>query len=82
MRPYSGLLVLSSLLLLIPLPIARAQMPPVTIRAVRLLDGRDQVVDDVLITVEKGRITRVEHPPTGAQPTIELKNLTLLPGRR
>jgi imidazolonepropionase-like amidohydrolase len=80
MRPYSGLLVLSSLLLLVPLPIVRAQMPPVTIRAARLLDGRGQVVDDVLITVEKGRITRVEHPPAGAQPTIELKNLTLLPG--
>jgi imidazolonepropionase-like amidohydrolase len=38
-------------------------MPPVTIRAARLLDGHGQVVDDVLISVENGRITRVEHPP-------------------
>ncbi len=80
MRPYLGLLVLSSLLLLAPLSIARAQTPPVTIRGARLLDGHGQVVDDVLITVENGRITRVEHPRAGAQPTIELKNLTLLPG--
>src|SRR5262245_23563358 len=79
MRPHPSLLLFS--LLLLPLTsVAHAQSPTATIRAARLLDGHGQVVDDVLITVENGRITRLEHPPAGARPTIELKNLTLLPG--
>lgn len=80
MRPHPGLLLLCSLFLLVLSSIAWAQPSPVTIRAARLLDGRGQVVDDVLVTVENGRISRVEHPPAGARPTIELKDLTLLPG--
>jgi cytosine/adenosine deaminase-related metal-dependent hydrolase len=80
MRPHPSLLRLFSLLLLALSSVAHAQSPPRTIRAARLLDGRGQVVDDVLLTVENGRITRVQHPPAGARPTIELKNLTLLPG--
>jgi imidazolonepropionase-like amidohydrolase len=80
MRPHPSLVLLFSLVLLALSSIAHAQSPPRTIRAARLLDGRGQVVDDVLITVENGRITRVEHPPAIARPTIELRNLTLLPG--
>lgn len=80
MRPYAGLLVLSSVVLLPPWSSARAQTQPVTIHAARLLDGRGHVVDDVLVSVENGRITRVGHPLPGGQPTIELKDLTLLPG--
>jgi imidazolonepropionase-like amidohydrolase len=79
MRPHPSPLLFSLLLLALS-SVAHAQSPPETIRAARLLDGHGQVVDDVLITVENGRITRVEHPPADARPTIELKNLTLLPG--
>lgn len=65
MRPYSSLLLLSSVLLLVTLTNTRAQTPPVTIHAARLLDGHGQVMDDLLITVDNGRITRVEHPAAG-----------------
>jgi imidazolonepropionase-like amidohydrolase len=80
MRPHPSLLLVLYSFLLALSSIAHAESPPGTIRAARLLDGRGKVVDDVLITVENGRITRVEHPTAGARPTIELKNLTLLPG--
>lgn len=79
MRPHPSLL-LSSLLLLVPSSVAHAQSPPETIHAARLLDGHGKIVEDVLITVENARITRVGHPPAGVRPTIELKDLTLLPG--
>jgi imidazolonepropionase-like amidohydrolase len=59
---------------------AIGQTPVVTIHATRLLDGRGNVLDDALVTVEKGRITRVERAGADAKATYELKDLTLLPG--
>jgi imidazolonepropionase-like amidohydrolase len=59
---------------------AVGQTPAVTIHAARLLDGRGNALDDVLVTVEKGRITRVERAGADAKATYELKDLTLLPG--
>jgi imidazolonepropionase-like amidohydrolase len=56
------------------------QTPAVTIHAARLLDGRGNALDDALVTVEKGRITRVERAGADVRATYELKELTLLPG--
>ena len=60
--------------------LAASQSPPVTIHAARLLDGRGFAIDNALITVGNGRITRVESAAGNVQATYELKNLTLLPG--
>jgi imidazolonepropionase-like amidohydrolase len=57
-----------------------SQTPPVTIHAARLLDGRGNALDNVLVTVEKGRITQVERAGAAVKATYELQNLTLLPG--
>ena len=56
------------------------ETPTATIHAARLLDGRGNTIEDALVTIENGRITRVERMPAGTRPTIELKELTLLPG--
>jgi imidazolonepropionase-like amidohydrolase len=60
--------------------VARSQTPPITIHAARLLDGRGQALDNVLVTVEQGRITRVERAGAETKATYELPKLTLLPG--
>jgi imidazolonepropionase-like amidohydrolase len=59
---------------------AVGQTPAVTIHAARLLDGRGNALDNVLVTVEKGRITKVERAGADAKAAYELKDLTLLPG--
>src|SRR4051812_25678781 len=60
--------------------IALAQTPAVTIRAVRVLDGRGGTIENAVVTVENGRITRVERATAGAPVTYDLKDMTLLPG--
>jgi imidazolonepropionase-like amidohydrolase len=59
---------------------AHAQPAPVTIHAARLLDGRGGAVPNATVTVQDGKIVRVERgaPPGGA--TYELGAMTLLPG--
>src|SRR5436305_470870 len=52
----------------LPTP-AVGQAPAVTIRASRVLDGRGKASDDVLVTVENGRITRVERAGANVRAT-------------
>jgi imidazolonepropionase-like amidohydrolase len=59
--------------------VAAGQTPAVTIHAARLLDGRGGALDNVTVTVENGRIMRVERA-AGIKATYDLKGLTLLPG--
>jgi imidazolonepropionase-like amidohydrolase len=51
----------------------------IVVRAARVIDGRGNVLPDTAVTVERGRITRVE-PRSRARPTYDLGDLTLLPG--
>jgi imidazolonepropionase-like amidohydrolase len=60
--------------------VAASQSPAVTIRAARILDGRGGAIDGAVVTVENGRITRVEKAAAGAPVTIDLGDRTLLPG--
>ena len=57
---------------------AFAQDSPLTIRAGRLLDGLGGVREDVTITVDGSRITRLD--ATGAPVTYDLSDLTVMPG--
>jgi imidazolonepropionase-like amidohydrolase len=59
---------------------ARAQDEPVTIHAARLLDGRGGVRRDAVVTVQHGRILRVDAAVPGRRATWELGRMTLLPG--
>jgi imidazolonepropionase-like amidohydrolase len=58
---------------------AFAQDAPVVIRAARVIDGRGTVLANAAVTVERGRITRVE-PRSSARATYELGEVTVLPG--
>lgn len=58
---------------------AMAQDAAVVIRAARVIDGRGNVLPNAAVTVERGRITRVDPRPTGAA-TYDLGGVTLLPG--
>ncbi len=58
---------------------ALAQDAPVVIRAARVIDGRGNVLPDAAVTIERGRITRVESR-SNARATYDLGTLTLLPG--
>jgi imidazolonepropionase-like amidohydrolase len=63
-------------------PIAPPGATPITIHAARLIDGRGNVLEDVLVTVRSGRIERVD-PNAGGKArdaTYELGSATLLPG--
>jgi imidazolonepropionase-like amidohydrolase len=71
--------IVSGIAVLLP-TVAFAQSPAVTIRATRLLDGRGGTVENAVVTVENGRITRVERATAGAPSTYDLKDMTLLPG--
>ena len=59
---------------------AQRATPPVTIRAGRLLDGRGGTMTNVVVTVENGRIARVEPATASATATYDLSRYTLLPG--
>ncbi|MBI3048802.1 MAG: amidohydrolase family protein [Acidobacteria bacterium] len=59
--------------------VAAAQDTPLVIRAARLIDGRGRVLQNAAVTVERGRITRVE-ARSAAPATYDLGTLTLLPG--
>jgi imidazolonepropionase-like amidohydrolase len=63
-------------------PITPPGAAPIRIHAARLIDGRGNVLEDVLVTVRSGRIERVE-PNAGDKArdaTYELGSATLLPG--
>jgi len=72
-----SLIVVSCALLFVVSP-ALAQESPITIRAGVLLDGKGRVLHDVDITVQNGKILRVEKSAGDA--TYDLKRLTVLPG--
>lgn len=52
--------------------------PGVTIRARQAIDGRGGVTNDATVSIKAGKIVSVG--PSNAAPTIDLGNLTLLPG--
>jgi len=66
-------------LLLTAVAPALAQDTAIVVRAARVIDGRGNVLTDAAVTVEGGRITRVE-PRSRARATYDLGGLTLLPG--
>jgi imidazolonepropionase-like amidohydrolase len=68
---------LLSLFLALPLS---AQDQPVTIHAAKLLDGKGGALSDALVTIQRGRILRVEQAVTGEHASFELGDWTLLPG--
>jgi len=55
-----------------------AQSPAITIKAARVIDGRGSVIPNAMVTVEKGRITKVG--PADGFAIFDLGELTLLPG--
>ena len=60
--------------------VLRAQDQPVTIHAAKLLDGKGGVVLNPVVTVQGGRILRVERFAAGRRVSIDLGPWTLLPG--
>jgi len=56
-----------------------AQEAPIVIRAARAVDGRGNVVPNAVVTIARGRITRVESK-ANVPATYDLGALTLLPG--
>jgi len=56
----------------------RAGGPPVTIRAARVIDGRGNVLQNAVVTVQGSKITAVGPSPDPV--TYDLGNATLLPG--
>jgi len=78
----SGELLAGSSLAAQTSPITPPGAAPIRIHAARLIDGRGNVLEDVLVTVRSGRIERVE-PNAGDKArdaTYELGSATLLPG--
>jgi imidazolonepropionase-like amidohydrolase len=71
--------LLPLLLVMLPANPLWAQDAPVVIRAARVIDGRGNVSTDATVTVERGRIARVE-VRSKARATLDLGELTLLPG--
>src|SRR5262245_49478804 len=59
-----------------------AQTTPITIHTTRALDGRGGAIENADITIENGRITRIDRGRTAARATTtyDLSGLTLLPG--
>lgn len=70
---------LPALLLAASLASSAAAQAPVTIRAGTLIDGTGGVQRNVVVTVENGRVARIEPGRTGPV-TYDLAGLTLLPG--
>lgn len=60
-------------------PLAMDAQQPITIHADRVLDGKGHVVVNATVTVDGGKITKVDPKPTTAA-TYDLKGYTLLPG--
>lgn len=68
-----------AVLALLAAPLQAQTQAPITIRAGTLIDGRGGVQRNVVVTVQDGRIQRVEPGRTGAV-TYDFSGLTLLPG--
>ena len=75
-RPVRRLAALALAFLAAPL---YAQSAPTTIRAGTLIDGRGGVQRNVVVTVQDGRIQRIEPGRTGAV-TYDFSGMTVLPG--
>jgi imidazolonepropionase-like amidohydrolase len=59
---------------------ANEQAQPIIIQAGTVLDGRGQVLQDVRIVIENGKITRIERGQKGGAATYDLRRVTVLPG--
>ena len=57
---------------------AFAQTPATTIRAARIVDGRGAVTNNATVTIRDGKIVSIGQ--ASGTPTIDLGNLTLMPG--
>src|SRR6188508_931979 len=58
----------------------RGQGTPTTIRAARAIDGRGNLLQPALITIQGGRITSVSATAGDTPATYDLGDVTLLPG--
>jgi imidazolonepropionase-like amidohydrolase len=70
-------LLVAALVALVPVT-GHAQSPALTIKARRVIDGKGAVIDNAMVTVENGRITKVG--PAEGTPIFDLGESTLLPG--
>jgi imidazolonepropionase-like amidohydrolase len=59
---------------------AFAQTSPVTLQASTLIDGRGNVLKNVRVAVQDGRIVRVDRAAASAAATYDLSGLTVMPG--
>src|SRR5688572_13411757 len=59
---------------------AFAQTSPVTLQASTLIDGRGNVLKNVRVAVQDGRIVRVDRAAASAPATYDLSGLTVMPG--
>jgi imidazolonepropionase-like amidohydrolase len=71
-------ITLVALMLIAVAATASAQTVAVTIKARAVIDGTGKVIPNAMVTVREGRI--VDIAPASGQPTIDLGQLTLLPG--
>lgn len=71
-------ITLAALMLIAVAATASAQTVAVTIKARAVIDGTGKVIPNAMVTVREGRI--VDIAPASGQPTIDLGQLTLLPG--
>src|SRR4030095_15517231 len=66
------------LIVLIAAPLLAQSDPGMTIRARQVIDGRGGVTSNATVSIKNGKIVSVG--PSSGTPTIDLGNLTLLPG--
>lgn len=71
-------LLKTSLILLFAAPLVAQSDPGMTIRARQVIDGRGGVTTNATVSIKNGKIAGVGQ--SGGTPTIDLGNLTLLPG--
>ena len=67
-----------ALLVAVMASVASAQSPDTTIKAAHVIDGRGQVIQNGMVTIHDGKITKVG--PAAGTPTIDLGTATLMPG--
>jgi imidazolonepropionase-like amidohydrolase len=73
------LFVLPLFLILLTVAFAQSPSPPIVIRAGTLVDGQGQILHNVQIVVENGKIVRVDKNAKGTA-TYDLGRLTVMPG--
>ena len=75
--------IVSWILILLPMSLAAQRggpLRPITIHAAHVLDGRGANLGEATVTVENGRISRIDKGAPAAPATYELGGATLMPG--